>query len=101
MLVDSYYKENLHVRKRHGRNEKVKTRQKQYILECDGCGARYEKTSKHFKNTSVHACSNCNSYKIAQQASVKQRRINQYVDQFDASSSRAIGSFRINISSGS
>lgn len=96
MLVNSYYKENHHIRTRNGHEETVKTQQRWYLLECDGCGTQYEKTSKHFKNTSVHACSNCNSHHIAQQASVRQRRINRYVDQFDASSGRAIGSFRIN-----
>jgi hypothetical protein len=101
MLVTSYLKENFHVRIRNNCEESVRTRQRWYVLECDCCGEHFEKSSKHFKNTSMHVCSNCDHHKLAQKASVKQRRINKYVDQFDASSGRYISSFRINDSSSS
>lgn len=93
MLVTTYYKSNTHNRYKNNKKEQVTTRQKIYILECDNCGCEFEKTSKRFKHTQMHCCSNCNHYVIAQQSSVKQKRINKYVDQFDASSGRAIGTF--------
>ena len=93
MLVSSYYKNNVHVRTRNERKETIKTRQKVYILQCDSCGDVFEKTSKNYKPSQSHCCCNCNHYKLAQQASVKQKRINKYVDQFDASSGRPIGTF--------
>lgn len=93
MLVTTYYKSNTHNRYKNNKKEQVTTRQKIYILECDSCGCEFEKTSKRFKHTQMHCCSNCNHYVIAQQSSVKQKRINKYVDQFDASSGRAIGTF--------
>ena len=99
MLVTSYLKENFHIRIRNNCEESVKTRQCWYVLECDCCGEQFEKSSKRFKDTSIHICSNCDHHKLAQEASVKQRRINKYVDQFDASSGRSIGSIRINNSS--
>ena len=93
MLVTTHYKSNTHSRYKNNKKEIVTTRQKIYVLECDGCGSEFEKTSKKFKPTQMHCCSNCNHYVIAQQSRVKQKRINKYVDQFDASSGRAIGTF--------
>ena len=93
MLVTSYYKTNVHTRYRNDIKEQVTTRQKVYVLQCDVCNIEFEKTSKQFKHTQVHCCCNCDHYNLAQKASVKQKRINKYVDQFDASSGRAIGTF--------
>ena len=63
MLVTTYYKSNTHNRYKNNKKEQVTTRQKIYVLECDGCGSEFEKTSKKFKPTQMH-CLLDNGYSI-------------------------------------
>ena len=99
MQMSNYIKQNKHIRKRNGHLETVHTKQTVYVLKCDCCGKIYNRPSKQHKSVNKHVCSECNHYKFAQTISVQSRRINQYVNQIDASSSKPLGTFIFNPSS--
>jgi len=96
MLVDSIRKFNSHTRMRNGKQETVKTIGTTYILECDKCRGKFERSSKYYRGgAGAHYCKECYSKTLAQLASAKTRKINRYVEKFDASSGKPLGTFRL------
>ena len=93
MQISDYIKKNEHIRVRNGQHEIVHTKQTIYVLKCDCCGKVYTRPSKQHKSADKHVCSECNHYKFAQTISVQSRKVNRYVNQIDASSSKPLGTF--------
>tara|TARA_B100000795_G_scaffold263286_1_gene242208 strand:- start:179 stop:454 length:276 start_codon:yes stop_codon:yes gene_type:complete len=91
MILNTYIKENTHNRTRNSLTEKVKTKQKVYVLQCDNCNSVYEKDSKNFKKSTINICKDCNHHKYAQIESTKSKRLNRY----DASSGKILGTFKL------
>ena len=70
MLLETYTGISTHFRTRNGRKE-----------------------YKH--KTQTHYCKDCYSKNLAQFKSAEKRRLNRYVDTFDASSGKPLGTFKL------
>lgn len=96
MLIDTVRTFNIHTRIRNDKTETVKTIGTDYILQCDKCGVEFARSSKHYRDkTNTHYCKDCYSKPLAQLVSAKTRKINRYVEKFDASSGKPLGTFKL------
>jgi len=96
MLVETQRQSKYYTRTRNGKQEKVKSTITSYILQCNNCNNIFSRTSKEFKHGSdVHFCKVCYTKEMAQSRSALARKVNNYVEKIDASSSKPLGSFTI------
>jgi hypothetical protein len=96
MLIEKYRSYGHHTRVRNGRKETVKTIATYYKLRCDNCELEFSRSSKDFKHsTQTHYCKECYTKNLAQSKSAQSRRLNKYVDAFDASSGKPLGTFKL------
>ena len=96
MLLETYTGISTHFRTRNGRKETVRTLATYYRLQCDNCDAQFTRSSKQYKHkTQTHYCKDCYSKNLAQFKSAEKRRLNRYVDTFDASSGKPLGTFKL------
>ena len=96
MLVEIYTGISTHTRTRNGKPENVRTLATYYRLECDSCNNQFTRQSKQFKHKSqTHYCTDCYTKSRAQLKSAEQRKVNNYVDKFDASSGKPLGTFKL------
>jgi cytochrome c-type biogenesis protein CcmH/NrfF len=96
MLIGTERYLDTFTRTRNGKKETVKTIGTKYILRCNSCNIEFKRTSKEYKRGSdTHYCKDCYNKNLAQSKSALARKINNYVEKIDASSSKPLGSFTI------